>query len=170
MVTVGQEFPEFTMATCESDNTIAGITQADIDSQWTVMYFYPKDFTFICPTEIVAFDQLVDDAQVIGVSGDNEFCKLAWKQQPNSPIGSLKHTLAADSGMALGYELGIVSEEEGVHYRATYIIDPNNIVKHVSVNCLDTGRDAKEIHRTLLAIQEGGLTGCAWTPGDKLVG
>ena len=168
MVVVGQEFPEFAMATCESDNTIAGITQDDIDSEWTIMYFYPKDFTFICPTEIAAFDEMSERAQVIGVSGDNEFCKLAWKQD-NDLIRDINHTLAADSGMALGYELGIVSEEDGVHYRATYIIDPNNIVQHLSINALDTGRSAQEINRTLAALQAGGLTGCSWQLGDDFV-
>jgi lipoyl-dependent peroxiredoxin subunit C len=168
MVVVGQEFPEFKMNTCESDNSLGSITQNDIDSEWTIVYFYPKDFTFICPTEIAAFDELSSAAQIIGVSGDNEFCKLAWKQDSDL-IRDIDHTLAADSGMALGYELGIVSEEEGVHYRATYIIDPNNIVQHVSINALDTGRSAKEIKRTLAALQAGGLTGCSWQLGDDFV-
>jgi peroxiredoxin (alkyl hydroperoxide reductase subunit C) len=168
MVVVGQEFPEFKMNTCESDNSLGSITQNDIDSEWTIVYFYPKDFTFICPTEIAAFDELSSAAQIIGVSGDNEFCKLAWKQDSDL-IRDIDHTLAADSGMALGYELGIVSEEEGVHYRATYIIDPNNIVQHVSINALDTGRSAKEIQRTLAALQAGGLTGCSWQLGDDFV-
>ena len=168
MVVAGQEFPEFKMNTCESDNSLGSITQNDIDSEWTIVYFYPKDFTFICPTEIAAFDELSSAAQIIGVSGDNEFCKLAWKQDSDL-IRDIDHTLAADSGMALGYELGIVSEEEGVHYRATYIIDPNNIVQHVSINALDTGRSAKEIQRTLAALQAGGLTGCSWQLGDDFV-
>jgi len=168
MVVVGQEFPEFKMSTCERDNNLGTVTQDDIDSEWTIMYFYPKDFTFICPTEIAAFDEMSERAQVIGVSGDNEFCKLAWKQD-NDLIRDINHTLAADSGMALGYELGIVSEEEGVHYRATYIIDPNNIVQHLSINALDTGRSAQEINRTLAALQAGGLTGCSWQLGDDFV-
>jgi peroxiredoxin (alkyl hydroperoxide reductase subunit C) len=168
MVGVGQEFPQFKMNTCEVNDSLGSIDETDVDSQWTVMYFYPKDFTFICPTEIAAFDMLTNDAQVIGVSGDNEFCKKAWKES-NERIKHIDHILAADSGMRLGYELGIVSETEGVHYRATYIIDPNNIVQHVSVNALDTGRNAEEIARTLSAIQAGGLTGCSWQPEDDFV-
>ena len=169
MVGVGDEFPQFHMNTCEVNGLLASISDEDIDSKWTVMYFYPKDFTFICPTEITAFDKLVTEAQIIGVSGDNEFCKQAWKES-NDLIKDIEHPLAADSGMRLGYELGIVSEEEGVHYRATYIIDPNNIVQHVSVNALDTGRSAEEIGRTLKAIKAGGLTGCSWQPEDAFVG
>ena len=126
MVGVGDQFPEFEMNTCEVNGLLASISHGDIDSEWTVMYFYPKDFTFICPTEISAFDKLSNDVQVIGVSGDNEFCKKAWKES-NELIKDIEHPLAADSGMRLGYELGIVSEDEGVHYRATYIIDPNNM-------------------------------------------
>jgi len=168
MVGVGDEFPEFLMNTCEANDTLQYVSHTDIDSEWTVMYFYPKDFTIICPTEIAAFDMLTTDAQVIGVSGDNEFCKKAWKES-NPLIKDIDHVLAADSGMRLGEELGIVSEEEGVHYRATYIIDPNNIVQHVSVNALDTGRNAEEIRRTLLATKVGGLTGCAWQPEEELL-
>ena len=136
---------------------------------YTVIYFYPKDFTFICPTEIKGMDMLVDEANVIGISGDNEFCKLAWKQQ-NELIGEIKHPLAADCGLELSHELGIVNEAEGVCFRATYIIDSDNIVQHVSVNALDTGRNAHEVLRTLQAIKAGGLTGCEWQPGDEFVG
>jgi len=132
------------------------------------MYFYPKDFTFICPTEISDMDKLLGEADVLGFSRDNEFCKLAWKQS-NELIGNIQHSLAADCGLALSRELGIVNEAEGVCYRATYIIDRNDIVQHVSVNTLDTGRNAQEVLRTLQGIKAGGLTGCEWTPGDDFV-
>jgi peroxiredoxin (alkyl hydroperoxide reductase subunit C) len=114
-------------------------------------------------------DMLVEEANVIGISGDNEFCKLAWKQD-NEIIGNIQHSLAADCGLGLSHKLGIVNEEAGVCYRATYIIDRNDIVQHVSVNALDTGRNAKEVLRTLQAIKAGGLTGCAWEEGDEFVG
>ena len=143
----------------------------DVDillNDWTVMYFYPKDFTFICPTEIKDMDNLVHDADIIGVSADNEFCKLAWKQQ-NEGIKHITHVLCADAGLKLGRKLGIVDEDNGVHYRATFIINPEGIIQHVSVNALDTGRNADEILRTLQALQAGGLTGCSWQPGDEFV-
>ena len=114
-------------------------------------------------------DILVGEANVIGISGDNEFCKLAWKQD-NELIGNIKHSLAADCGLGLSSKLGIVNEEAGVCYRATYIIDRNDIVQHVSVHALDTGRNAKEVLRTLQAIKAGGLTGCAWEEGEDFVG
>jgi peroxiredoxin (alkyl hydroperoxide reductase subunit C) len=114
-------------------------------------------------------DKLVDHADIIGVSGDNEFCKKAWKES-NPALNNIEHILCADSGLVLGHKLGIVDEANGVHYRATFIIDPEGIIQHVSVNALDTGRNADETLRTLQALQAGGLTGCSWTPGDEFVG
>ena len=142
--------------------------QVSLKDVWNVVYFYPKDFTFICPTEISAMDVLVEHANVIGISGDNEFCKLAWKQS-NELISNIQHSLAADCGLGLSHALGIVNENEGVSYRATFIVDENQVIQHVSVNALDTGRNAQEVLRTLKALQAGGLTGCSWEPGEDFV-
>ena len=172
MITVGDKFPAFTLQGVDKDNNFVQVSVTEqyepLKKEYTVVYFYPKDFTFICPTEIAGMDMLVEDANVIGISGDNEFCKLAWKQD-NKIIGNIQHSLAADCGLGLSHELGIVNEEEGVCYRATYIIDRNDIVQHVSVNALDTGRNANEVLRTLQGIKAGGLTGCEWAPGDDFV-
>ena len=165
MLTVGNNFPAFTLQGVDKDNNMTPVSPAE---GWNVIYFYPKDFTFICPTEISAMDALVDEANVIGISGDNEFCKLAWKKD-NDLIGNIKHSLAADCGLGLSHTLGIVDEEGGVCYRATFIVDPNNVIQHVSVNALDTGRNAQEILRTLKALKAGGLTGCSWEPGEDFV-
>lgn len=173
MYTVGDTFPAFSLQGIDSNNKFVrveieeGYTPHKKD--WSVVYFYPKDFTFICPTEIAGMDILVDHANVIGISGDNEFCKLAWKKD-NELIGSINHTLAADCGLGLSHQLGIVNEEEGVCYRATFIFDQNRTIQHVSVNALDTGRNANEVLRTLKALQAGGLTGCSWDDGDEFVG
>lgn len=167
MLTVGDKFPDLHMKGVNDENDFI-----DVDvllAEWSVVYFYPKDFTFICPTEIAAMDMLNTEADVIGVSGDNEFCKLAWKKD-NSLIRDIGHILAADCGLRLSRELGIVNEEEGVCYRATFIIDPEGTIQHVSVNALDTGRNAEEVLRTLQALKAGGLTGCSWTPGEEFVG
>ena len=165
MIGVGDTFPNFSMAAVEGTSII------DCDvllEEWTVVYFYPKDFTFICPTEIADMDKLVNEADVIGISGDNEYCKLAWKEQ-NDAIRNIQHILAADCGLYLANELGIVDNENGVPFRATYIVDPENTIQHVSVNALDTGRNADEVLRTLQALKAGGLTGCSWQPGDEFV-
>jgi len=173
MISIGDEFPHFTLQGVNKDNNFVEVSVSKeyepLKHDYTVIYFYPKDFTFICPTEIAGMDMLVDEANVIGISGDNEFCKLAWKQS-NELIGNIQHSLAADCGMGLASNLGIVNEEAGVCYRATYIIDKNSVIQHISVNTLDTGRNAHEVLRTLQAIKAGGLTGCEWTPGDEFVG
>tara|TARA_B100001939_G_C16931667_1_gene614156 strand:- start:1552 stop:2079 length:528 start_codon:yes stop_codon:yes gene_type:complete len=172
-LTVGDQFPPIKLKGIDSNNEFVDVTVDEgyqpLKHDWTVVYFYPKDFTFICPTEIKAMDVLVDEANVIGISGDNEFCKLAWKQS-NKLIGDINHTLAADCGLNLSNELGIVNEEEGVCYRATFIFDKDRVIQHVSVNALDTGRNADEVLRTLQALKAGGLTGCSWTPGEEFVG
>ena len=167
MIGVGKEFPSMSLTGVDLDNSIMNIEML-APEEWTVMYFYPKDSTFICPTEITAMDKLVEEADVIGVSGDNEFCKIAWKTA-DGRIRNLKHILAADCGLKLSNKLGIVDPEENVCLRATYIIDPDGVIQHVSVNALDTGRNAEEILRTLQALKSGGLTGCAWQPEDDFV-
>ena len=173
MLGVGEKFPAFTLRGVDANNEFVEVSVSEnyepLKHDFTVIYFYPKDFTFICPTEIAGMDILVEEANVIGISGDNEFCKLAWKKD-NELIGEIHHPLAADCGLGLSSSLGIVNEDEGVCYRATFIIDKNDIIQHVSVNTLDTGRNANEVLRTLQAIKAGGLTGCEWTPGEEFVG
>ena len=173
MLSVGDKFPAFSLQGINDKNEFVRVEVNEgftpDKKSWSVVYFYPKDFTFICPTEIAGMDVLTEHANVIGISGDNEFCKLAWKQD-NLTIGNIKHTLAADCGLGLSHKLGIVNEEEGVPYRATFIFDKNRVVQHVSVNALDTGRNANEVLRTLKALQAGGLTGCEWNEGDEFVG
>ena len=165
MIGVGDTFPNFSMAAVEDKEII----EVDVLlGEWTVVYFYPKDFTFICPTEIADMYYLVGEADVIGIIGDNEYCKLAWKEQ-NDAIRNIRHILAADCGLYLANELGIVDDDNGVPFRATYIVDPEGIIQHVSVNALDTGRNANEVLRTLQALKAGGLTGCSWQPGDEFV-
>ena len=161
MLGVGEQFPDgFLLNGVDKNNTMVTFNSDHLYGDWSVVYFYPKDFTFICPTEIAAFDTLVNHCNVVGFSGDNEFCKLAWKQD-NELIQSIKHTLVADCGL--------VNRDEGVCYRATYILDEDAVIQHVSVNALDTGRNAEEILRTLQALKAGGLTGCDWQPGDDFV-
>ena len=172
MLCVGDEFPSFELQGVNSNNEIVPVSVEESYTphkhDWSVIYFYPKDFTFICPTEISAMDILTSEANVIGISGDNEFCKLAWKND-NELIGNIRHPLAADCGLYLSEELGIVNQQEGVCYRATFIIDKDRVIQHVSVNALDTGRNADEVLRTLQALKAGGLTGCSWSPEDDFV-
>lgn len=173
MLSVGDKFPAFSLQGVDSGNNFVRVEIEEHftphKKDWSVVYFYPKDFTFICPTEIAGMDKLVDHANVVGISGDNEFCKLAWKKD-NDLIGQISHVLAADCGLKLSSELGIVNEQEGVAYRATFIFDKHRVIQHASINALDTGRNADEVLRTLKALQAGGLTGCSWDEGDDFVG
>ena len=182
MIGIGDKFPEFTLNgvsgnQCnlhddwhDADHDFIRINSWDL-SDWSVIYFYPKDFTFICPTEIVGMDNLMTETnEVYGISPDNEYCKWQWKTgDDHAPLYGVIHSLLADCNNNLATALGIVSDE-GVPYRATYIIDPEGIIQHVSVNALNTGRNANEVLRTLQALKAGGLTGCEWTPGDNLLG
>ena len=170
MLSVGERFPMFDLTGIGTTEEFINVSTASITNKWAVIYFYPKDCTFICPTEIQAMDLLVDHAMVIGISGDNEFCKKAWKEQEGSLIANIKHTLAADCGLSLARDCGAVDWKNGVCYRATFIVDETGHVQHASMNALDTGRNAHETLRTLLALQAGGLTGCSWQEGEAFVG
>ena len=113
-------------------------------------------------------DKLLEEAAVLGISGDNEFCKLNWKQS-NDLIADINHPFAGDCGCELAAECGVYNETEGVAFRATFILNPEGIIQSVSCNELDTGRNADEILRTVQALKSGGLTGCSWNPGEEFV-
>ena len=187
MLGVGNKFPDFDLPSCDADNNlgrtrfISSTGESVVDAaeketcedKWHVFYFYPKDFTFICPTEIKEMDRLVDyqvppGVHVVGFSGDNEFCKKAWKES-NGLIKDIRHPLIADTGLTLSEKLGIVDWSEGVCRRAPFIVDPTNTIQHASENALDTGRNVSEVIRTLKALQSGGLTACNWQVGDDFV-
>jgi peroxiredoxin (alkyl hydroperoxide reductase subunit C) len=140
------------------------ITESSFPGKWKVIYFYPKDFTFVCPTEIKGFNQLAEafeerDALLMGGSSDNEYVKLAWRRE-NPDLANLAHFQFADTSGSLIDQLGIRERTEGVALRATFIVDPDNIIQHVSVNNLDVGRSPKEVLRLLDAIQTHELCGC----------
>tara|TARA_E500000318_G_scaffold30407_2_gene30193 strand:+ start:12547 stop:13056 length:510 start_codon:yes stop_codon:yes gene_type:complete len=168
MIGIGEKFPAFELDGVDKENNLIVQSQWKLQD-WGVVYFYPKDWTFICPTEISEMDILLQETEeVFGISGDNEYSKLNWKLSDDD-VGNIEHTLLADRGLMLAKELGIVDDEQGVCYRATYILDPEGYIAHVSVNRDDTGRNAKEILRTLQALKAGGLTGCAWEPGEDFI-
>lgn len=158
---VGDNFPKWVRDVYEAavpDSDTPSQVSLMTDGKWKVVYFYPKDFTFVCPTEIVEFDNLVPEFEklntvVFGVSPDNEYCKLAWKAS-HPQLKNIKHALLADADNGLAKELGIVSEF-GVPYRATYIVDGEDVIRHVSINGLNVGRNPAEILRLVDACQRG---------------
>src|SRR5690554_5667063 len=140
------------------------ITESSFPGKWKVIYFYPKDFTFVCPTEIVGFNALTEefakrDTILMGGSSDNEHVKLAWRRE-NADLAKLAHFQFADTTGALIDQLGIRDRSEGVALRATFIVDPDNVIQHVSVNTLEVGRNPREILRLLDAIQTEELCPC----------
>lgn len=137
------------------------LTEQSFPGKWKVIYFWPKDFTFVCPTEIVDFDRLVGEfaqrnAVVLGGSTDNEFCKLAWRSH-HPDLNRLGHWSFADVGGALIDQLGVRDRAAGVALRATFIVDPDNLIQHVSVNNLNVGRAPEETLRILDGLQTGAL-------------
>ena len=139
------------------------INEKSFEGKWKIVYFYPKDFTFVCPTEIVGFDKLnkefMDrDAILMGGSSDNEFVKLAWRRE-HKDLNKLGHWQFADTNGSLIDQLGI-REKSGVAFRATFVIDPDNVIQHVSVNNLNVGRSPEEILRILDGLQTDELCPC----------
>lgn len=181
MINIGQSLPDFKLTVVKpgfnhpSENKTSAFetwTPDSFSGKWKVIYFYPKDFTFVCPTEIIAFAEINDafnaaNAVVLGGSTDNEFCKLAWRRE-HPGLNQLNHYSFADPCGDFTKSLGLLSSA-GVALRATLIVDPDNQIRHISVNELDVGRNPQETLRTLQALQSGGLTACNWMPGESLI-
>ena len=173
MLTVGDTLPNFKVVGVkpgfnrheENGRTaFETITEQSFPGKWKVIYFYPKDFTFVCPTEIVAFAKLNQDfadrdAVVLGGSTDNEFSKLAWRREHKDLTG-LKSWQFADTTGSLVDQLGVRDEQEGVALRATFVVDPDNVIQHVSVNNLNVGRNPEEVLRILDGLQTDELCPC----------
>lgn len=178
MLTVGDRFPEFNLPACVSidksyfDN-FKKISLADSKGKWRVIFFWPFDFTFVCPTEITDFDKLHNDfkdrgAVLLGASADSEHVHLAWRKD-HPDLKNLKTPMLADYNKELTNALGIVHKESGAPLRATYLVDPDGIIRSVQVNDLSVGRNPKEILRTIDAFQTGELCPSCWEKGDKTV-
>ncbi len=172
MLGIGSQLPAFEVTGVKpgfmsheenGESAFETLTEKSFEGKWKVIFFYPKDFTFVCPTEIVAFAQLNEefadrDAVVMGGSTDNEFCKLAWRRE-HSELAKLNQWSFADTNGSMVDALGI-REQSGVAYRATFIVDPHNVIQHVSVNGLNVGRNPKEVLRILDALQSDELCAC----------
>jgi peroxiredoxin (alkyl hydroperoxide reductase subunit C) len=146
-------------------------TLADKKGEWLIIFGYPKDFTFVCPTEIRAFGDLNEDfedrdANVLAFSTDNEFVHRAWRRD-NDDIREVPFPLIADTNGSLSKALGVYNEEEGIAERATFIVDPNGVIQHVSINAGSVGRNPDEILRILDALQADELCPCNWKAGDE---
>ena len=176
MLGVGEQFPNFSVlatVSLEHGKTFQTITESDYPGKWRVYFFWPKDFTFVCPTEISAFGALNGDfkernTQLLGGSTDSEFVHLAWRQH-HPDLRNLPIPMLADIKHDLCGMLGILDPKEGVAQRATFIVDPESVIRFVSVNDLSVGRNPQEVLRVLDALQTGELTPCNWSPGQKVL-
>jgi peroxiredoxin (alkyl hydroperoxide reductase subunit C) len=172
MLSVGENLPEFKVVGVKpgfmeheerGESAFEEITEASFPGKWKVIYFYPKDFTFVCPTEIAEFGRLTKefeerDCVVLGGSTDNEFVKLAWRRT-HRDLARLPHWQFADSNGSLVDGLGVRSKE-GVANRATFLVDPNNVIQHVYVASLNVGRNPQDTLRVLDALQTDELCPC----------
>lgn len=156
--------PGFNQPEEKGQSAFETITETSFPGKWKVIYFYPKDFTFVCPTEIVGFSKLTKDfadrdAVLMGGSTDNEFTKLGWRRE-HKDLHSLNHYQFGDTTGSLVDQLGIRDKNEGVCLRATFIVDPENVIQHVSVNNLNVGRSPEEVLRLLDGLQTDELCPC----------
>lgn len=171
---VGEKFPEFSVQACvslEKGKEFATIDSSKLQGKWSVFFFWPLDFTFVCPTEIAAFNKELRsfrdrDANLYGVSTDSHFVHLAWRQH-HADLKDLGFPMLADLKKELSESLGVLHPTEKVPLRATYIVDPEGIVRWVSVNDLNVGRNVKEVLRTLDALQTDELCPCNWEKGQQ---
>lgn len=173
MKTVGDKFPHYSLeavVSLEKGKEFQRITSESFPEKWQVVFFWPMDFTFVCPTEIAEFgrrhrDFLDRDAVVLGVSTDTHYVHLAWRRD-HADLKNLPFPMLADTKRELSSELGILHREEGVPLRATFIVDPQGIIRFVTVNDLSVGRNVDEVLRVLDALQTDELCPCNWRRGE----
>jgi peroxiredoxin (alkyl hydroperoxide reductase subunit C) len=178
ILSVGSKLPEFSktaVVSLEKGKEFAAITSEDHkkDGKWLVLFWWPMDFTFVCPTEIAefnkAFGEFSDrDTQLVGASTDSEFVHMAWRNN-HDDLRGLKFPMLADTSKSLAEDLGILEATQKVAYRATYIVDPEGTIRFVSVNDLSVGRNVKEIIRVLDALQTDELCPCNWEKGQATI-
>ena len=174
MLGVGNQFPQFKLTgvvSSDINTAFRDIASEDLAGKWKVVFFWPKDFTFVCPTEIAAFGRLNRefedrDAVLLGASTDSEFVHVAWRKEKEE-LRDLPFPMLSDIRRELAGSLGILDEAEGVAQRATYIVDPDNIIRFVYVTDLNVGRSPEEVLRVLDALQTDELCPCNWQAGEE---
>jgi peroxiredoxin (alkyl hydroperoxide reductase subunit C) len=181
MLTVGDKFPAFSLTAVQAGEAGLGgpgksFIEIGSDSdagKWKIVFFWPKDFTFVCPTEIAAFGKMNADfadrdCQILGGSTDSEFVHLAWRTH-HADLKDLPFPMLADIKHELCKALGIIDPNAGVAQRATFVVDPQGLIRFVSVNDLSVGRNPNEVLRVLDALQTDELCPCNWQKGDAVL-
>jgi alkyl hydroperoxide reductase subunit AhpC len=173
MLTIGDRVPEFRLqaaVSLDKGKEFAEITQTSYPGKWLVLFAWPLDFTFVCPTEIAEFGRRAAefrerDAQVLGLSCDSQYVHLAWRQN-HADLRNLPYPMLADLKRELCGALGILHKQEGIPLRATFLVDPQGVIRYASVHDLSVGRNVDEVLRTLDALQTDELCPCNWKPGQ----
>jgi len=173
MLTIGDTLPEFALqsvVSLEKGKEFQEVTHRSFPGQWLVLFYWPMDFTFICPTEIAEFGRRNRDfqdrgAQVLGASTDTHFVHLAWRRS-HEDLKGLPFPMLADIRRELASALGILHKQEGVALRATFIVDPEGVIRWLSVNDLSVGRSVPEVLRVLDGLQTDELCPCNWEKGE----
>jgi peroxiredoxin (alkyl hydroperoxide reductase subunit C) len=176
MLTIGDRIPNFDLqavVSTDMEKAFARITDQSDQGKWKVVFFWPKDFTFVCPTEIAAFGKLHRefsdrDAVIYGVSTDSEFVHLAWRRS-HPDLKELPFPMLADIKRELSGAFGVLDRKEGVALRATFVVDPEGVIRFVSVNDLSVGRNPQEVLRVLDALQTDELCPCNWQKGEEFL-
>lgn len=175
-IQVGQPAPAFT---CEAydrtkdggDDQFGPISLSDFDGKWVCLFFYPLDFTFVCPTELVSFNEKLEDFQdrecaVLTASTDSVFSHKGWCDS-HEDLAKLKYPMLADTTHDLSRAFGVLKEDAGIAYRGIYLIDPQGVLRYSAVHDLSVGRNVDEILRVLDALQTDKLCPCNWKAGDE---
>lgn len=174
---VGKPAPNFSMLTTKNMEELNHTaTLEDYKGKWLIFFFYPLDFTFVCPTEITAFSDRIEDfddldAEILGVSTDSVYSHRAWINTPTDQngLGPINYPLASDITKEVARAYGVLVEEEGVAMRGLFIIDPEGIVRYQVVHDMNVGRNVDETLRVLEGLQSGSLCGANWSPGESHV-
>jgi peroxiredoxin (alkyl hydroperoxide reductase subunit C) len=172
---VGQPAPDFNMPSTKNMETLnENVKLSDYKGKWLVLLFYPLDFTFVCPTELISFSDRLEElqgvgAEVIGVSTDSVHSHRAWLKTPQDKNGieGVKYPIASDVGGKLSRAYNILVEDANIALRGLFIIDPEGVLKYSVVHDLNIGRSVDETLRVLQGLQTGGLCAADWKPGQE---
>lgn len=174
---IQKEAPDFTAPAVMPDGSFKEVSLKDYRGKYVVLFFYPLDFTFVCPTELIALDEKIEEfkkrnAEVIGISVDSQYSHYTWRKTPRDKggVGELRYPLVSDLNKGISKDYGVLLEKPGVSLRGIFIIDRNGILRHITINDLPLGRNVDEILRVIDAIQfneeHGEVCPANWKKGE----
>ncbi|KAG9469726.1 peroxiredoxin-1 [Eleutherodactylus coqui] len=177
---IGKLAPDFTAMAVMPDGQFKELKLSDYRGKYVVFFFYPADFTFVCPTEIIAFSDRVEEfrkisCEVIAASVDSHFCHLAWTNNPREEggLGPMKIPLVADNLHTISKDYGVFKEDEGLSFRGLFIVDEKGILRQITINDLPVGRSVDETLRLVQAFQHtdkyGEVCPAGWKPGSDTI-